>query len=398
MSAKAAVSSLLLISLFSLPSVCQESQTNAEEAASHARKGQEYLRKQRPDLAIPEFQAVVAIDPGNADALGNLGVLLFFRGDSAGAVPQLRAALRIRPELWKIQALLGLAEGQLGDDNAAREDMANSFPHLEEEKVKNQVGRSLIDSYTANGDLDKAAEVVSVLLASKPTDTFLLYTAYRLYADQADRTMLTLAMSAPGSAEMHVVIARELARHGDEAAAIANFREAVHLKPQFPGIRLELGQILYNSPDETLRAQAESEFSAALAANPHDEKAVLMLGEIAARRGDTRTAFEDDSRALNIQPNDVDACTELAKVLITMNEKEKAQQLLERAIRIDPSNYVVSYRLSTLYREQGKMDEAKQKLADYHKYKEMKDRLQKVFHDMRVDSGQRSSTDASKSN
>jgi Tfp pilus assembly protein PilF len=67
--------------------------------------------------------------------------------------------------------------------------------------------------------------------------------------------------------------------------------------------------------------------------------------------------------------------------------------LLEHAIQIDPSNSVAHYRLSTLYRRQGKTEEAKKEIDEYKKYKEMKDKLQKVFHDMRVDSGQRNSDD-----
>ena len=63
-----------------------------EQIARHNRKIQQYLQEEKPDLAIPEFQAVVALDPNNADARGNLGVLLFFKGDCVQAAPQLRAA------------------------------------------------------------------------------------------------------------------------------------------------------------------------------------------------------------------------------------------------------------------------------------------------------------------
>jgi len=49
-------------------------------------------------LAIPEFRAIVALDPKDVDALGNLGVLLFFQGDYANATPQLRAAVKLRPD------------------------------------------------------------------------------------------------------------------------------------------------------------------------------------------------------------------------------------------------------------------------------------------------------------
>jgi cytochrome c-type biogenesis protein CcmH/NrfG len=192
---------------------------------------------------------------------------------------------------------------------------------------------------------------------------------------------------------MHQVMARELARHGDEAPAIANYREAIKIDPKLPGVHFELGNLLYNSTDEKLQAEAEAEFKAALGVNPNDEKAYVMLGMIAAKRGDTKAAYDSYSRALQLQPDDGDADLEFAKILITMNQSEKAQQLLERAIQLDPTNAVAHYRLGTLYRRQGKTEEANKQIAEYKKYKDMKDQLQKIFHDMRVESGQKNSDD-----
>jgi cytochrome c-type biogenesis protein CcmH/NrfG len=394
MFAKAVVFTLLFLPATSLLSFCQTTRSKQEQINQHMQLAQRYLKEQRPDLAIPELQALVALEPENTDVQGNLGVLLFFRGDYAGAATHLRAALKAQPELWKIQGLLGLAEGRLGNADSSRRDLEAAFPHLTEEKFKTEVGRALIDIYTGTGDLEKAAAMASTLLASQPTDTSLLYISYRLYNDLADRAMLTLALAAPNSAQMHQVMARELARHGDEAPAIANYREAIKIDPKLPGVHFELGNLLYDSTDEKLQAEAETEFKAALAADPNDEKSLLMLGMIAAKHGDSKAAYDDYSRALQLQPDDADAALELAKILVTMNQNEKAQQLLERAIQIDPSNSVAHYRLATLYRRQGKSEEADKEIAEYKKYKEMKDKLQKVFHDMRVESGQKNSDDA----
>jgi Flp pilus assembly protein TadD len=94
--------------------------------------------------------------PRNVDALGNLGVLLFFQGAYADAVPQLRAALKLQPTLWKIQALLGIAEKRTGDITAARSDLEKAFPKLSEEKIRTETGTELIEIYSAAGDLGKA--------------------------------------------------------------------------------------------------------------------------------------------------------------------------------------------------------------------------------------------------
>jgi len=394
MSAKAVLVTLLFLPAASLSLFCQTTTPSKQDQINqHMERVQQYLKEQRPDLAILELQALVALEPENTDAQGNLGVLLFFRGDYAGAVPHLHAALKAQPELWKIQGLLGLAEGRLGDGDSSRRDLEAAFPHLSEDKFKVDLGRALIDKYTASGDLEKAATVASTLLASQPTDTSLLYISYRLYTDLADKAMLTLALTSPNSAQMHQIMARELARQGDEAPAIANYREAIKLDPKLPGVHFELGNLLYNSTDGKLQAEAEPEFKAALVANPNDEKSLFMLGMIAVKHGDAKAASDYYSRALQLQPDDGEANLELAKVLVTMNQNAKAQQLLERAIQIDPSNSVAHYRLATLYRRQGKTEEADKEIVEYKKYKDMKDKLQKVFHDMRVESGQKNSDD-----
>jgi tetratricopeptide (TPR) repeat protein len=396
MSSKAFLLVLCVLSTITPLALCQGAPAAQEQIEQHARLAQQYLRERRPDLAIPELQKVTELDPQNLDARTNLGVLLFFRGDYKAAVPQLRAALDIKPDLWKQRALLGLAEAQLQESAGSRADLEAAFPHLTEQKFQLDVGNALISDYTATGELDKAATVVATLLTTRPTDPSLLYLSYRLYSDLAGQSMLTLALSAPESAEMHQVMARELARHGDDIAAIANYREAIRLNPNLPGLHMELGDLLRVSSDERLQAEAKSEFDAALTVNARDEKAELALGTIADKNGDVKTAYTHDSRAVELDPNDGDACTELAKVMIEMNQPQKAQEMLERAIQIDPTNDVAHYRLVALYRQQGKTDEAKQQLADYQKYKQMREKLEKIFRDMRVASGQHATDENSR--
>jgi cytochrome c-type biogenesis protein CcmH/NrfG len=393
MSAKAAFT-LLSLCVVSLSSLSQTAPSKQDQINQHTQLAQQYLREQRPDLAIPELQALVALEPENTEAQGNLGVLLYFRNDYAGAVPHLRAAVNAKTELWKIQGLLGLAEGKSGDAESSRRDLETAFPNLTEEKFKMDVGRALVDNYIATGDLEKASTLVSTLLTLQPTDTSLLYIAYRLYSDLISKTMITLALVAPNSAQMYQVMARELARHGDDEPAIANYRQAIKLDPKFANAHFELGMLFYNSSEENLRTQAEAEFKAVLALNPNDEKSLLMMGMIVAKRGDTKAAYDYYSHALQLQPDDSDANLEMAKLLITMNQYERAQQLLEHVIQLDPSNSVAHYRLATLYRRQGKPEEANKEIAEYKKYKDMKDKLEKIFHDMRVQSGQKSSDDS----
>jgi Flp pilus assembly protein TadD len=379
---------VLTISCCAVHGLSQNTPAPSNPLKQHLGLAQQYLQQKRPELAIHELEAAAAINPANVDTQANLGVLYYFGHNYTKAVPHLRAAVKAKPDLWKVQALLGLGEARLGEMDASRADLEAAFPHLTEEKIKTEVGEALINADTAAGDIDQAATVVSALLASHPTDAAMLFMAARLYTDLADRSILTLALTAPESSQMHQVMTRELSRQGNDPAAIANCREAIRLDPQNPGLHSDLGYLLSHSADANQQAEAESEFKIALHANPRDTRSELALGIIAEKRGDQKAAYANFSHVLELDPNDTDACTEMGKLLVLMNQREKAQQLFERAIQIDPSNYIAHYRLSTLYRQAGKVDEAKKQVAEYLKYKQMKSKLEKIFHDMRASGGE----------
>ena len=243
-----------------LPCFSQSSPTRQQQIASHAQQAAEYLKEGKPDLAVPEFRAIVALDPENVDARGNLGVLLYFQGAYSDAIPELRAALKMRPTLWKIQALLGIAEKRTGDVAAARNDLEKAFPNVQDEKVRIDTGMELIEIYSATGDLDKAAATVNVLRKLAPTNEAVLYSAYRVYSDLTAESLLSLSVVAPNSARMHQALAHELAKRGKTEEAVQNYREALKLDPQLPGIHFELAEMLSTlaTPDSLAEAERES--------------------------------------------------------------------------------------------------------------------------------------------
>jgi len=368
-----------------IPCLSQTAPSPQQQVQEHTRKAQQYLRENRPDLAVPEFKAIVALEPNNADARGNLGVLLFFQGAYADAIPQLRAALKMQPSLSKIQALLGMAEKRTGDIRAATGDLEKSFPKLKEQKIRIDAGMELIDLYFAVGDLGKAAATVSVLRELDPTNVEIIYAAYRLYSDLADESRLSLIVVAPNSARTHQMMAHELARQGNSVEAIANYREALNLEPNLPGLHFELAEMLNSSSTPDAPQQAELEYKAALAVNPFDEKSECRLGELAAAKGDTAGSREHYERAVKLQPNDPEANIGLAKAFMAMNQPEKALPLLENAVKLDPTSAVAHFRLSTIYRQMGRAEDAKREIAEYQKYKNMKEKLRDVYRQMRLE-------------
>ena len=286
MSAKAALLAVILLSVVSIPSLCQGVSNQQGQIGLHERMAQQYLKQQRPDLAIPELQKVVDLDPENVEARGNLGVLLFFHGDYKEAVPQLREAVRLQPDLWKVQALLGMAEEHTADVADAQKDMETSFPSIQDQQLKIQVGLELVGLYTAGSDLDEAAGVITQLRKAYPEDAEILYAAYRTYADLSGESMVSLSLVAPDSAQMHQVMAHEEIKEGNTNGAVAQFRAAVKLDPHLPSVHYELAELLNTSQDAAVKEEAEKEYRAALTENPGDEKSECRLGDIDAHKGD----------------------------------------------------------------------------------------------------------------
>jgi cytochrome c-type biogenesis protein CcmH/NrfG len=384
MQAKSVASALSLLSVFSIAVAGQTLPNEKEQIAQHERLAQQYDQEKRPDLAIPEWQKVVALDPNNVVARANLGVLLFFRGGYADAIPQLQAAIGIQPDLWKVRSLLGLAEEHTADLDDALRELEASFPMLEERKLKIEVGLDLVGLYNGGGELDKAASIVTQLETAYSDAPEVLYAAYRTYADLSGEAMLRLSLVAPDSAQMHQLLAHEEIRQENTNGAVDQFRKAVALDPDLPGVHYELAELLNTSQNPAVRKEAEQEYRAALKSNPQDEKSICRLGEMALQTGGVEQAKEDFSRAIALRPDDSDAKLDMAKVFIQMNQPTKAQALLEQTVQLDPTNATAHYRLATFYREQGRMDDARQQLELYLNLHKEKDKLRAVYKDLLI--------------
>lgn len=372
----------VLVCLMFLASFSQCNSDRQKEIESHNQKAAKYLRNGHPDLAAAEFRSIIDLDPGNVDARGNLGTILFFQGAFEDAIPHLRAAVKLRPTLWKTEALLGIAEKRTGDVDHAERDLEKAFSRIAEEKIKTETGMELIEIYSRSGELDKAAAVVAVLRKLEPTDTNVLFTAYRVYADLSDESLLSLSMVAPKSARMYQAMAHELAKRGSTAESINYYREAIKLDPKIPGIHFELAEILRTVDTPENREEAEAEYRAAIQANPLDEQSQCRLGDIALRANDLKAASENYTKAVDLQPDDPEANIGLAKVMMSLNEPQKAEELLKRALKLDPTSALAHFRLGTLYRQSGRTADAKHELEEYEKYKKMKEQLRELYHNL----------------
>jgi tetratricopeptide (TPR) repeat protein len=376
-------SALLLFAIYPILVTAQELSVH-DQVADHAQKAQQFLRAKQPDRAIPEFQSILALEPDNVDALGNLGVLLYFHGDYVGAIPELRAALKLNPGLWKIQALLGMAQRRTGDSAGSMANLEQAFPKLEDRGIQIEAGMELVEMYASREELEKAANVLQVLHEKFPTDIGILYASYRIYSDLAGASMLSLSLVAPQSAQMHQLMAHELARQGQIDAAIRNYREAVKINPNLPGLHFELAEALNASDVQENKHEAKAEYEAALSVDKFDEKSQCRLGSIAYYAGDLKGSLSHYSAAVGFQPDDLEANLGMARVLIEMNETAKAATFAEHALQVDPTSAEAHFRLSTIYRQEHRIADSKHEIDEFQKYRDIKEKLKQIYREMRV--------------
>jgi tetratricopeptide (TPR) repeat protein len=255
---------------------------------------------------------------------------------------------------------------------------------LPDPKFRKEVGLTLVGIHTAEQDLPAAAAVIDELRDQAPTDPEILFACYRIHSDLAGESLLSLSLAAPQSGQMQQAIAHELVRIRDLPGAIASFRKAVVINPDLPGIHFELAEALHASDSQTERAEADREYEIALERNPHEVQAAVRLGDISADRNDLDEAANFYQRVLKQKPNDADALVGLARVYSERNEDDKALPLLLSVLQADPSNMLAHFRLSALYRKLRRPEDAKRELAEYQKYKAMKEELRQVYGAMRI--------------
>jgi len=344
---------------------------NRAEIEEHYRKAQAALQGKQDAVAAQEFREILRLDPGNASAHANLGVIAYSARDYAQASQEFRTALKLQPGLWNAKAFLGMSELRLGKAEEAKPLLQDAFRHVQDARLRSEVGMDLIAVCYQSGNLEQAADIARALVQATPDDPATLYTAYRAYSDLAARQLTKLAQVAPESAQMHQVLAQLSASQDDFVEAIAQYRKALEIDPELPGVHFELGQmILANSTDESARDQAEREFHLALAADPDNAECEYLLGEIEWLRSKPREALQHYNRALALRPGYVDAHIAAGKALARLGDSQGALQQLLQAVALDPQSAVAHYRLSQVYLSLGRSAEAERESAAFRKIRD----------------------------
>jgi len=357
-----------------------QSKTRSSEIRAHLDRAEAALRQNDGATAERELEAVLALDPRDARANTNLGILALAKGDYRKACDDFRKALGAEPSSAKTEALLGICGRRLADP-AATKHLERSFPKLEDPQLRTRVGMELIGIYYGQGDPERAVAVTQTLVELNPENPDILYTAQRLYTELAEATLNKLALVAPSSARMQQVIAEHLINAGDLPSAIEHYKKALEIDPRLPRLRYELAQAIL----ETSRTDPQTQAAAIAMAEKAQEvdgkssNVACFLARIALLQGDDAKAFEFYREAIGLDPGSVEAQVGLGRMLIAANKPEEAKKYLEQATESDPLNSIAHYRLAIADRRLGLEEEARKQTQLAREVKNAQESVERLY-------------------
>lgn len=190
------------------------------------RRGQREGKAGRFDLAEKAFRLAVAADPGDAEAIANLGISLANLGRIDEAQQRLEEALKKDDSIVAAHLSLGVVYDRKGRDGAA------------------------IEQYAKTVQLDPANVAALVYQADALMRTGRPATAIPLYRDALAKM--------PRSGRMEMSLAMALVRNGDLVRARAVLESAFSAEQDNYAVANALARLLATAPDASLRDGARA--------------------------------------------------------------------------------------------------------------------------------------------
>jgi len=250
------------------------------------RRGQQFGKEGRFDLAEQAFRAAVASDPVSAEARANLGISLANVGKVQEARDELAESVRLDDSNALARMSLGVVHDRLGDDKAAREHYLAAL-HQDPDNLQALV--YLADLSLRTGAPDEAARYYRRALENGYSTRIALSLAMAQVKSgrhaQARQTLEGALAAEPGSAEVVNSLARVLA-----TAPQAQVRDAPRA--------LELSQELF---EKTRSLAVGQTYAMALADNGRFAEATTLQRETIIGYERSKTPVDKDFLDRNLR-------------------------------------------------------------------------------------------------
>jgi predicted TPR repeat methyltransferase/Flp pilus assembly protein TadD len=255
--------------------------------------------------AAHHYREYLLASPADADATCWLGYCLWKMGDLKGGIAHYEQGAKLAPSWGGIHNCLGLIHRQRGDDEAAQREFRMAIklsPRMGEAHAN--LGELLWDrgrSTEATDHLRKAVEY-------EPEDAEMYSSLGELLTEQDCFVEATLVLREairldPDLLPAHTNLARALSLRDMHDEAEAALTIAFDLSPNDASLWSRLGSLRWMAKryDDAKKAA-----EAALSRDPKLPYPWFLLGEIAARNGDTGTALKHYQHYLTVDPDDTE--------------------------------------------------------------------------------------------
>jgi len=292
----------------------------------------------RGDVRSAEQDYVALTSGGRSDvatkASYNLGVLRARQGRFREALPEFRAALRVRPDYADARFNVALLLARQGMTNAAREEYEKL---LSIEPTHRAAGLNLGALLMQDQKWDEAARHYATLIEQLPNEVRFHYNLGLCHVQLGDDDAAIVAFGRaveiePDYAEAHYNLALALKRVGRVDGSVEHFSRAVALRPDDPAYRYNLALAL---TDAERIDDAIAQYRAAVELDPRYFRAYYNLGVAELKSGRLEQARADFEAAVRIQPDGYNANYNLGLTLLKMDEAAAAVPVLQTAANLE---------------------------------------------------------------
>jgi tetratricopeptide (TPR) repeat protein len=320
----------------------------------HAKAGLEARQAGHLTEAVSEFKKVTDLAPDFPAGFVNLGAALLESRDYAAAIAPLKRALELDPKLAGAEQMLGYALLSAGY-------AAEAIPHLEKTQSLDALGIAQLKT----GKLAEAVANLNTALTNRPNDPELLYYLGRASGLLSKEAFDALEAAYPQSARAHESLAENYAALRKVSEAETEYKRALEIRPDAPGIHLALGELYALSGESS---KAEEEFRAEAKLQPGDAETAYRLGAALLQNGKIKEAKAELQRADRLRPEMPETLFSLGKAASLDGDLSTAEKSWSQVIAIEKSGTLAEqahFSLAGLYRRKGQTAEAEHEMEQF---------------------------------
>jgi tetratricopeptide (TPR) repeat protein len=313
-------------------------------------------KRQDFQTAISEFRKVTELEPAAAIGFVRLGNAYMESHQYSEAIPQLKKALEQSPDLPIAHQLFGYA--LLSGGYAAE-----AIPHLDRVHELGALGIAQMQT----GQASEAVSNLRAALEKTPNDPDLLYYLGQASEVLSQQSLDALIAADPNSARAHQVRAHNYFVLHQFSEAEKEYQQALTLRPDVPGLHLELGQVYAASSQWS---KAAENFLAEAKLQPGNAEAAYRLGDAWMQQGKLQESLKELKRADILRPDISDTLYSLGRAAALTGDSTTAERTLTRVVALEKDSPLAAqahYSLASLYRKQGKAQEAEREMQEFHR-------------------------------